>query len=426
MGNVSSVKAQISKKCKDDNDAWPSGQRKATISKLVKLYDKILAETGNHEKTLEVIQAEYCKMKKAALQNQSLLALLDPKVITADDAGKAIIDNIISSKKTDTAGAAAALGAVEVQSESFTAAAAVAAPSKGEAKFSANPELKTKQKASKSALQECPICMDMCPDVQRLQHANDSTMSPSLKAATAGHKACAACRKQMVSRNQKCPWCRQDVVWRSVFGFLDNLKKDIGKAHTPDELADLMTHWQEYEMMRSTADVLIFAGHMVHDVTLCKHLDRVINDGVKDFLRDSAGLWCRFNALIQDGELVVDDETFSKRMKSAIGIALSNFDLDGGHSPHHGGAMYAQIAVAVLCASMKGMSTKTMISDCRRVGHAFLKYWSTNPKHIQEVKPHLPCMYVEGVSSLVWGSFADDPILRTFYAARYQKLTDKS
>lgn len=88
MGNVSSVKEQISKKCKDDDGVWPSGQRKATISKLVKLYDKILAETGNHEKTLEVIQAEYCKIKKAALQNQSLLALLDPKAISADDVGK--------------------------------------------------------------------------------------------------------------------------------------------------------------------------------------------------------------------------------------------------------------------------------------------------------------------------------------------------
>jgi len=234
------------------------------------MYDKILAETGNHEKTLEVIQAEYCKIKKAALQNQSLLALLDPKLLSGDD--------IISSKKTDIAGAAAAAasGAVEGSSEVFAAASAMAAASNGEANISTQPELEKKQKANKSALQECPICMDMCPDVQRLKHANDSTMSASLKAATANHKACAACRKQMVTRNQKCPWCREDVVWRSVFGFLDGLKKDIGKAHTPDELADLMTHWQEYEMMRSTADVLVFAGHMVHDVTLCKHLDRVI------------------------------------------------------------------------------------------------------------------------------------------------------
>ena len=66
------------------------------------------------------------------------------------------------------------------------------------------------------------------------------------------------------------------------------------------------------------------------------------------------------------------------------------------------------------------------INDCRRVGHAFMKYWSKSSTHIQEVKPHLPCMYVEGVSCLVWGSFADDPILRTFFAARYEKLTSKA
>ena len=135
-----------------------------------------------------------------------------------------------SSKKIDAAGATAAADPVELPVETF---APSAVPSKGTTKVSAKPELNKKQKANKSALQECPICMDMCPDVQRLkvrlissfvyarlalvpdskvipqqfsdeycdihyQHANDSKMSVSVKAATASHKACAACRKQMV------------------------------------------------------------------------------------------------------------------------------------------------------------------------------------------------------------------------------------
>lgn len=82
MGNTHSAKAEITKKCNEDKATWSRRQRKAIILKLVKLYEKIFAETGNHDKTLEVIKAEYVKIKKTALQNQSLLAQLNPKTIS--------------------------------------------------------------------------------------------------------------------------------------------------------------------------------------------------------------------------------------------------------------------------------------------------------------------------------------------------------
>ncbi len=48
-------------------------------------------------------------------------------------------------------------------------------------------------------------------------------------------------------------------MWKQVFGFLDSLKKAVGKANKPDELANLMGTWQEYEMCRSKDDVVLFA-----------------------------------------------------------------------------------------------------------------------------------------------------------------------
>merc|ERR1712232_340109 len=112
------------------------------------------------------------------------------------------------------------------------------------------------------------------------------------------------CRAQLVYKNQSCPWCRGQMEWQDLFGFLDGLKGAVGRANNPDELAELMSLWQEYEMTRSLADVRCFARDMVEDVTLCAHLDRALAEGNIAFMRDSAGLWCRFHAMIADGELV--------------------------------------------------------------------------------------------------------------------------
>ena len=50
----------------------------------------------------------------------------------------------------------------------------------------------------------------------------------------------------MLENNQGCPWCRDEVVWKEVFGFLDGLKGQIGAAANPDQLADLMGKWEIY------------------------------------------------------------------------------------------------------------------------------------------------------------------------------------
>lgn len=230
-------------------------------------------------------------------------------------------------------------------------------------------------------------------------------------AALASHRACGECRKQMVARNQPCPWCRDEVVWTSVFGFLDGLKGKVGTANDPQALAALMMDWQEYEMMRSNSDVVTFAHHMVHDVALCAHIDRALEEN-HAFLRDSAGLWCRFHSLIAAGELVCESDGHRTRIERAVEETMARFEADGGGYPQHGGAMYAQLAVAFLCGQMCGMSTDTMAAHARRAGAACAKFWGSK---VDDVRPLMPSHYVEALTESVWGSAAKDPVRRAFF-----------
>ena len=68
------------------------------------------------------------------------------------------------------------------------------------------------------------FAIDMCAATCVLCIAKGRGLNSVLcRAGNHGHS-------NQVMRNQKCPWCREDVVWRSVFGFLDGLKKNIGKV----------------------------------------------------------------------------------------------------------------------------------------------------------------------------------------------------
>merc|ERR1712072_1292546 len=80
--------------------------------------------------------------------------------------------------------------------------------------------------------EECPICYEVCTDVQQLLHECSGSRDVS------SHRACQKCRQQMLERNQSCPWCRDNMVWQELFGFLDGLKKNISQANKPDDLAD--------------------------------------------------------------------------------------------------------------------------------------------------------------------------------------------
>jgi hypothetical protein len=204
------------------------------------------------------------------------------------------------------------------------------------------------------------------------------------------------------------------MVWQELFGFLDGLKSNISKANQPDELADLMGNWQEYEMTRPLLDVRKFASDMVEDVALSAHLEKVIRENNVAFMRDSAGLWCRFHAMVEDREIKVSYEA-AGRLKRLVEGALTAFERDGGGAPQHVGAMYTQLASAVMCANFSGSSLNTLTHLAQRVGHACVKLHRRRFKNAAGVRERLPKMYADSVSVSVWGSQSQDVVLKEFF-----------
>ena len=283
--------------------------------------------------------------------------------------------------------------------------------------------------AASTSMEECQICMEDKPafDIQPLLHAGGiaggkdkgaSAAEAPLSRSKSGrdvssHKACSDCRQALLQANQPCPWCRDEVVWNQVFGFLDTLKGDVTKAANPDQLADLMAQWEMYEMTRSNSDVLLFARDMIQDRSLKKHLDNAIQ-GNASWLRDSIGLWCRFYGMVVDDRLSLSDSTAAERLRLAVEAGVACFESNGGNAPEHGGAAYTQICVALLCAKNNQMGTKTLVHLAQRIGQACVRFWHEKSKHTG-VRSRLPKAYCQGVSEMVWGEQTSDPMLMTFY-----------
>lgn len=268
------------------------------------------------------------------------------------------------------------------------------------------------KKISGSGAQECPICFEDCMDVEVLPHAGSNKLTRSMSGRDVSeHKACGTCRASMLKANQKCPWCRDEVVWKQVLDFLDGLKKNVGKANNPDSLADLMAQWQMYEVTRSNSDVVLFAQDMCQDLALSSHLDRAIRSN-PGFLRDSSGLWMRFHAMLKEGEMKLSDLAVARRLEKAVEVGLKCYESNGGGAPQHGGAMYCQVCVALLCASQSNMKTSVLVEYVKRVGHVTVKFHKGKKAQVRE---KLPRDYAAGVSALAWGGEKNDPVFNCFF-----------
>jgi len=200
-------------------------------------------------------------------------------------------------------------------------------------------------------------------------------------------------------------------MWKDIFGFLDGLKGDMKKAGSPDQLADLMARWQVYEMTRGNADVTRFARDLLEDPSVATMLDKAIKSNA-NWLRDSAGLWCRFHAMVLAGDVKVDDAAAAERLARAVESALDQFDKTAGGAAPHGGAMYAQVVTALLCANASEMETSELILMCQRVGKALVNKWKA---HASEVANHCPAAYVVGASRQIWGDPQADPVLTSIF-----------
>lgn len=208
------------------------------------------------------------------------------------------------------------------------------------------------------------------------------------------------------------------MVWQTVFGMLDGLKGATSgyRDGQHDELANLMTMWQEYEMCRTKSDISLFAKEMATDAAVVARLEGAVASS-SGWLRDSVGLWIRFYGLYADGEVQISAKD-GDRLRRAVEAAIETFERDHGGHPDFVGAMYQQAAVAVLSATFSGLSTRTTALLARRVGEAalrvFRRHYSKHPRSAAQVRERLNREYAEAVSETVWGR-GGDPILKTFF-----------
>lgn len=263
-------------------------------------------------------------------------------------------------------------------------------------------------------LEECPICYTMARDVEQLPHKEAA-------GDVSKHRACCKCRMELVNRNASCPWCRTEMVWQTVFNFLDDLKKGARgyQEGQHNQLADLMGTWQEYEMSRTQSDIRLFAREMASDPAIAARINGALA-GRSGWLRDSIGLWIRFYSMYADGDIQLS-EPDGARLQKAVDEAIRLFEQDHGGHPHFVGAFYQQAAVALLCASVSGLSTKTAGELAKRVGAAavrvFERHYKTRPDGVKLVRERLTQDYAEAVAQVVFeGDRSADPVVSLFFA----------
>lgn len=263
---------------------------------------------------------------------------------------------------------------------------------------------------------QCPICNEQRDDVEMLEHAGEITGD------IREHCACGYCRANMIRTNSSCPWCRSEMVWRNLYGFLDGMKAGIGSAASSGEndhqsLANLLAHWQEYEMCRSKSDIQMFARDLCTDTSLTEHVTRGLGNK-SPWLRDSMGLWIRLFAMHADGEIELEAED-AERLNRVVDCCFEIFETNHGGHEDFIAAWYQQASTALLCAMLSGSSTTTLATLVRRAGTQAVEvydstYASKGSAH-NEIRSRLNLEYVQAVQEMVWGGQDEDPVWNKFF-----------
>jgi len=155
-------------------------------------------------------------------------------------------------------------------------------------------------------------------------------------------------------------------------------------------LANLLTHWQEFEMTRSRSDLSSFARDLCTDSSLAQHTARGILDR-DPWLRDCAGLWIRLYAMHADGEISppLGDED-AARLQACVEVGLCMFEERHGGHEDFVAALYSQVCAATLSAGFSGSSTAAISALTRRAGQlcveVYQRAYATKPGAKEEVQ----------------------------------------
>ena len=80
--------------------------------------------------------------------------------------------------------------------------------------------------------------------------------------------------------------------------------------------------------------------------------------------------------------------------------------------------MVAQLYVAILCAKNNRMKSESLASISRRVINSCVTFWASDRDRVTST---LPRVYAEGASDAVFGKFAEDPLLATFFPGSHSR-----
>jgi len=117
--------------------------------------------------------------------------------------------------------------------------------------------------------------------------------------------------------------------------------------------------------------------------------------------------------MVKEGELTLQ-APHATRLRKAVECGMQSFESNGGGAAEHGGAMYTQLCVAILCAKQSQMETSYLCTLARQVGTICVKFWRARKAGVRDTLVEEYCVMV---SDDVWNvtEGKTDAILKHFY-----------
>lgn len=259
----------------------------------------------------------------------------------------------------------------------------------------------------------CPICYEEKDDLEQIPHWE-------AKGDVSGHKMCSDCTKQY--RKDHCPFCNEVTLKDEMLNKIKNLILDVQEKSVegdPNSLAAILESWQFFELeYESNPRVIHRVCTMIMKDDDFKNL---LQDGITlklPWMRDGAGLFFRLYGLSLDGHLEISDseKALLKDCYETILASLRTVKSQG----HYYGALYTQVMVPFVCAYRSGQESDNLKNIVKTVGNAVVDLYLEQIVFYPDLKWQIPQrienLYMNIVTTNVWGGTSEDPIWKAFYA----------
>lgn len=265
-----------------------------------------------------------------------------------------------------------------------------------------------------TGLQECPICMEMKPDVEVLEHFEP-------EGDISDHKMCRACKSQC---HRGCPFCRgitsPQAMVDFIADFLDmfSTKREVVTTNH-DEQAEVFEQWQQFEMGwdGQPRALKLVAERILNSMRFREWVQQAI-DNDEDWLTHMAGTIFRLNGMSQEGEVDID-KSVKRLLETAVDVIVHEYEERPPPNATYIAAVYQQALVAFVVAKGSGSGTRHLAETIRRVGKAIVRVYESCGSQgawRDAVRADLHQEYIVASQLEVWGSQHEDVVWSAFYA----------